>query len=231
MAPLGAAPSRGLGDEIEKSAVQFARQSVTASLGALARGDRLKKNFGRRDSFGTKFMSEQPPGVGADGELRRLQQAVTTDLLPILAARVDCYFGNGTKCCLAVSAKCSHSRRELPPIRIAVAHLYDAVVRLAIPNLTGRVMHVCWSFSPSETNSHAARNCSRVLKQPRLLGLLPFEHALEYTAHPSHPAIQPKLGYGGSYTMSWNTAPVYLSKRFKPPSTAARNSSEPLPWN
>src|ERR1700733_295114 len=37
-----------------------ADQSVIALLGALAHGDRLKKNFGKRDSFGTNSCRSSP---------------------------------------------------------------------------------------------------------------------------------------------------------------------------
>jgi hypothetical protein len=72
-------------------------------------------------------MAEQPPGVGAEGELRRLQQAVTSNLLPILSARVNSSLWERNEMLLGSLREMLSLSKRVATDSIAVAHLYDAV--------------------------------------------------------------------------------------------------------
>src|SRR6267154_2665087 len=87
MAALGAPPSSEMGQEVEKTLMQFC-DAIENCLGWhqhtwLPLQQQLE-DLGFRWE---KFIAEQPPVVGADGELVRIGKAVTQSLLPILDSR------------------------------------------------------------------------------------------------------------------------------------------------
>src|SRR5580704_10059706 len=87
VAALGTPPSSEMGEEVEKTLMQFC-DSIENCLGWhehtwLPLQQQLE-DLGFRWE---KFLAEQPPVVGADGELVRIGKAVTNTLLPILDSR------------------------------------------------------------------------------------------------------------------------------------------------
>jgi very-short-patch-repair endonuclease len=127
MAPLGAAGSRGLGDEIEKSAVQYCapiRNCLSWSSRTWAPVERQLREAGFNWD---KFLAEQPPSIGADGELRRLQRAVTTTLLPILAARTNALLWERNLAALDGLREWLSVAKKVAADSIVLAELYDAV--------------------------------------------------------------------------------------------------------
>ena len=87
MAALGSPPSSEMGEEVEKTLMQFC-DSIENCLGWhqhtwLPLQQQLE-DLGFRWE---KFLAEQPPVVGADGELVRIGKAVNQSLLPILDSR------------------------------------------------------------------------------------------------------------------------------------------------
>jgi very-short-patch-repair endonuclease len=89
MATLGAPASHKLGEEIEKSAIQFCdalRDCLSWSSRVWAP---LEAELKQSGILWERFLSEQPASVGPDGELKRLHDAVHANLLPILASKVS----------------------------------------------------------------------------------------------------------------------------------------------
>ncbi len=87
MAALGTPPSSEMGEEVEKTLMQFC-DAIENCLGWhkhtwLPLQQQLE-DLGFRWE---KFLAEQPPVVGADGELVRIGKAVNQSLLPILDSR------------------------------------------------------------------------------------------------------------------------------------------------
>ncbi len=87
MAALGTPPSAEMGEEVEKTLMQFC-DAIENCLGWhehtwLPLQQQLE-DLGFRWE---KFLAEQPPVVGADGELVRIGKAVNQSLLPILDSR------------------------------------------------------------------------------------------------------------------------------------------------
>src|SRR5713101_1703376 len=87
MAALGSPPSAEMGEEVEKTLMQFC-DAIENCLGWhqhtwLPLQQQLE-DLGFRWE---KFLAEQPPVVGADGELVRVGRAVKGSLLPILDSR------------------------------------------------------------------------------------------------------------------------------------------------
>src|SRR5260370_17754908 len=87
VAALGTPPSSEMGEEVEKTLMQFC-DAIENCLGWhehtwLPLQQQLE-DFGFRWE---KFLPEQPPVVGADGELLRIGKAVNQSLLPILDSR------------------------------------------------------------------------------------------------------------------------------------------------
>lgn len=86
-ATLGAARSSEMGEEVEKTLMQYC-ESIEDCLGWQERTwlplQRRLEDLGFRWD---KFLAEQPAVVGADGELIRIHNAVTQALLPILDSR------------------------------------------------------------------------------------------------------------------------------------------------
>jgi very-short-patch-repair endonuclease len=130
MLPLGAAPSHKLGKDIEKSAVQFCnpiRDCLSWSSGSWAPIETELKQSG---FLWDKFLAEQPPGVGTDGALQRLRQAVLESLLPILASRVQRLLWNRNEALIAsLRDKLGIAKAVAPNSRVTSA-LYDALHRL-----------------------------------------------------------------------------------------------------
>ncbi|HEY2459581.1 MAG TPA: AAA domain-containing protein [Candidatus Acidoferrum sp.] len=129
MAPLGAAPADKLGKEIEKSAVQFCnpiRDCLSWSSGSWAP---LESELKESGFLWEKFMVEQPPGVGTDGALQRLRQAVLNSLLPILASRIQRLLWDRNETLIAgLRDKLAIAKAGAPRSRVA-SELYDAVRR------------------------------------------------------------------------------------------------------
>src|SRR6202035_897905 len=87
VATLGTPHSSEMGDEVEKTLMQYC-DSIEDCLAWQGRTwvplqRRLEDNGFRWD----KFLAEQPAVVGSDGELARTHNAVTGALLPILDSR------------------------------------------------------------------------------------------------------------------------------------------------
>lgn len=87
VARLGAPHAKEMGEEIEKTLMQYS-DSIEDCLSWQERTwlplqQRLEDMGFRWD----KFLAEQPPVVGGDGELKRIERAVTDALLPILDSR------------------------------------------------------------------------------------------------------------------------------------------------
>jgi very-short-patch-repair endonuclease len=127
MASLGAAPARGLGDEIEKSAAQYCAPIRECLIWSARTWGPIEKELKQGGFAWEKFMAEQAPGVGADGELRRLQQAVSVNLLPILTARVNSLLWERNEMLLAGLREMLSLSKRVATDSIVVAHLYDAV--------------------------------------------------------------------------------------------------------
>ncbi len=88
VAILGPAPSSEMGEEVEKTLMQFC-DSIEDCLGWHERTWLpLRKQLGDMGFHWEKFLAEQPAVVGADGELVRIGRAVNDSLLPILDSRL-----------------------------------------------------------------------------------------------------------------------------------------------
>jgi very-short-patch-repair endonuclease len=87
MAVLGAPLAKEMGEEIEKTLMQYC-DSIHDCLGWQQRvWLPLQERLGELGFRWEKFLAEQPQVVGADGELIRIERAVTQALLPILDSR------------------------------------------------------------------------------------------------------------------------------------------------
>jgi len=88
MAALGSPPSSEMGEEVEKKrSCNSVMPSKTASAGTSTPGSRCNSNSKISAFAGKSFLLNNPPVVGADGELVRIGKAVTQSLLPILDSR------------------------------------------------------------------------------------------------------------------------------------------------
>jgi very-short-patch-repair endonuclease len=87
VATLGTPTSSEMGEEVEKTLMQFC-DSIKGCLNWHERTWRPLQQQLEDLGFGwEKFLAEQPAVVGSDGELVRIGRAVTNSLLPILEAR------------------------------------------------------------------------------------------------------------------------------------------------
>ena len=87
MAPLGAAPSKEMGEELERTLMQYC-DSVEDCLGWEERTWRpLEQRMVDVGLRWGKLLAEQPAVIGSDGELTRIGQAVTDGLLPVFESR------------------------------------------------------------------------------------------------------------------------------------------------
>lgn len=128
MVPLGAAPSRGFGDEIEKTAVQYCAPIRECLSWSSHTWEPIESELRESGFLWEKFMAEQPPSVGLDGDLRRLQQAVTTNLLPILAARVNALLWERNEKALSEIREMLSLSKRVAPDSVVLANLYDAIL-------------------------------------------------------------------------------------------------------
>jgi len=128
MAPLGASPARSLGDEIEKSAVQFCAPIRDCLIWNSRTWAPIEKELKQAGFLWDKFMAEQPAGVGADGELRRLQVAVTTSLPPILSARVNALLWERNEMLLSGLREMLSLSKRVAADSLVVVHLCDSVL-------------------------------------------------------------------------------------------------------
>jgi very-short-patch-repair endonuclease len=88
VAVLGPPSSREMGEEIEKTLMQFC-ESIEDCLGWHERTWLpLRQQLEDRGFRWEKFLAEQPAVVGSDGELLRIGRAVNGSLLPILDSRL-----------------------------------------------------------------------------------------------------------------------------------------------
>jgi very-short-patch-repair endonuclease len=88
VAILGTPPSSQMGEEVEKTLMQFC-DSIEDCLGWHERTWLpLRHQLGDFGFRWEKFLAEQPAVVGADGELLRIGRAVNDSLLPILESRL-----------------------------------------------------------------------------------------------------------------------------------------------
>lgn len=127
MAPLGAETSGKLGDEIERNAVQYCgpiRSCLSWNSRTWAPIEDDLRNAG---FLWVRFMVEQPPSVGPDGELRRLWIAVNTDLLPILSAGINALLWRNNETAFAELRERLSLAKSVTADSIVVAHLYDAI--------------------------------------------------------------------------------------------------------
>jgi very-short-patch-repair endonuclease len=89
VAILGTPPSSQMGEEVEKTLMQFC-DSIEDCLGWHERTWLpLRHQLGDVGFRWEKFLAEQPAVVGADGELVRISRAVNDSLLPILHSRLQ----------------------------------------------------------------------------------------------------------------------------------------------
>jgi len=87
MAPLGTPPSAHMGEEIEKTLMQFC-DSIEDCLNWHERTWLLlQQQLADLGFRWEKFLAEQPAVIGAEGELVRLGKAVANVLLPVLDSR------------------------------------------------------------------------------------------------------------------------------------------------
>jgi very-short-patch-repair endonuclease len=88
VAILGPPPSNQMGEEVEKTLMQFC-DSMEDCLGWHEHTWLpLRQQLGDLGFHWEKFLAEQPAVVGADGELVRIGRAVNDSLLPILDSRL-----------------------------------------------------------------------------------------------------------------------------------------------
>ena len=88
VAILGAPPSSQMGEEVEKTLMQFC-DSIEDCVGWHERiWLPLRQQLEDLGFRWEKFLAEQPAVVGADGELVRIGRAVNANLLPILESRL-----------------------------------------------------------------------------------------------------------------------------------------------
>ncbi|HET7149883.1 MAG TPA: AAA domain-containing protein [Candidatus Acidoferrum sp.] len=87
MSPLGAPPSAHMGDEIEKTLMQFCDSIEDCLSWHECTWLPLQQQLADLNFRWEKFLAEQPAVIGAEGELVRLGKAVTDALMPVLDSR------------------------------------------------------------------------------------------------------------------------------------------------
>src|SRR5438105_1932947 len=87
MAPLGAPPSSQMGEEVEKTLMQYCDAIEDCLNWHESTWLPLQQQLTDLDFRWEKFLAEQPAVLGAEGELLRLGKAVSDALLPILNSR------------------------------------------------------------------------------------------------------------------------------------------------
>jgi very-short-patch-repair endonuclease len=131
MAPLGAPPSHQLGGDIEKSAVQFCGPIRDCLTWSSRTWGPLEAELKQSGFIWEKFLSEQPPGVGADGELQRLHKAASTMLLPMLASRVRRMLWEENEQVIASLREKLSLAKAVASKSLVMGELYDSVCRLS----------------------------------------------------------------------------------------------------
>jgi very-short-patch-repair endonuclease len=87
MAPLGAAHSKEMGEELEKTLMQYC-DSIEDCVGWQEHTWRpLEQRMSAVGFRWEKLLAEQPAVIGSDGELTRIGKAVTDGLLPVFESR------------------------------------------------------------------------------------------------------------------------------------------------
>jgi len=127
MAPLGAVPSKTLGEDIEISAVQYCapiRDCLSWSSRIWAP---IEKELKEAGFLWPQFLAEQPPLPGPDGDLRRIHEAVTKNLIPILTARVSRLLWERNEKAFTQLRETLTLAKEIAIGSAVVAHIYDAV--------------------------------------------------------------------------------------------------------
>ena len=87
MSPLGAPPSSQMGEEVEKTLMQYCDSIEDCLSWHECTWLPLQQQLADLGFRWEKFLAEQPAVLGAEGELLRLGKAVSNALLPILDAR------------------------------------------------------------------------------------------------------------------------------------------------
>jgi very-short-patch-repair endonuclease len=128
MAPLGAAPSKSLGEDIETSVVQYCAPIRDCLSWSSRTWAPIEKELKEAGFLWQRFLGEQPPLPGADGELRRIHEAVTKHLLPILTARVQQLLWERNENALGQLRETLALTKEVAVGSQVVAQLYDAAL-------------------------------------------------------------------------------------------------------
>ena len=89
VAPLGAAPSNQMGEAVENTLIQFCAPIQDCLRWHELTWAPLQQELEDLGFSWNKFIAEQPVCIGPYGELTRIERAVVTDLVPILAARLE----------------------------------------------------------------------------------------------------------------------------------------------
>src|SRR5207245_656121 len=89
MAPLGAPPSSQMGEEVEKTLMQYCDAIEDCLHWHESTWLPLQQQLADLGFRWEKFLAEQPAVIGAEGELVRIGKAVTNALLPILDSRFN----------------------------------------------------------------------------------------------------------------------------------------------
>jgi very-short-patch-repair endonuclease len=88
-APLGAAPSNQMGEAVENTLIQFCAPIQDCLRWHELTWAPLQQELEDLGFSWNKFIAEQPVCIGAYGELTRIERAVVTALVPVLAARLE----------------------------------------------------------------------------------------------------------------------------------------------
>jgi very-short-patch-repair endonuclease len=128
MAPLGATPSKSLGEDIETSAVQYCAPIRDCLSWSSRTWAPIEKELKEAGFLWQQFLAEQPPLPGADGELRRIHEAVTKNLIPVLVARVNRLLWERNERTLGQLRETLALVKEVAAGSLVVAQLYDAVL-------------------------------------------------------------------------------------------------------
>jgi very-short-patch-repair endonuclease len=128
MVPLGVAPSKSLGEDIETSAMQYCAP-IRDCLGWSSRTwAPIEKDLEEAGFLWQQFIAEQRPLPGADGELRRIHEAVTKNLVPILTSRVHHLLWERNEIALGQLRETLALAKKVATGSTVLAHLFDAVL-------------------------------------------------------------------------------------------------------
>lgn len=127
MAPLGAAPASVLGEDIETSAAQYCAPIRDCLSWRSRTWAPIEKELKGAGFLWQQFMAEQPPIPGSDGELRRLYEAATKSLIPILVSRVNKLLWEENEKSLGATRDSLVLSKKRAEDSLVIAELYDAV--------------------------------------------------------------------------------------------------------